>query len=61
MERGTMTGTFSITKVTGLPKEQVTSASHDQPSANGQVAVVTTGSTDDGRAGERRHLRLVRE
>jgi hypothetical protein len=56
-----MQPTFSITKITGLPKEKVTSGSHDQPSANGHAAVVTTGSTNDERAQKRAHLRLVRD
>ena len=56
-----MQSTFSITKITGLPKERVTSGSHDQPSANGHVVVVTTGSTTDERAKKRAHLHLVRD
>lgn len=55
-----MQSTFSITKITGLP-EKVTSGNHDQPSANGHAAVVTTGSTNDERAQKRAHLRLVRD
>jgi hypothetical protein len=55
-----MSSTFSITKITGLPPEQVAVASgeHEQPSPN---VVVTTGSTDDERGGKRAHLRLVRD
>jgi hypothetical protein len=56
-----MQSTFSITKITGLPPEQVTSGDHDRPSANGSFVVVTTGSTNDERAEKRAHLRLVRE
>jgi hypothetical protein len=56
-----MQSTFSITKITGLPPEQVTSGSHDQPSANGSFLVVTTGSTNDEHANKRAHLRLVRD
>jgi hypothetical protein len=56
-----MQSTFSITKITGLPPEQVTSGSHDQPSANGSFVIVTTGSTSDERADKRAHLHLVRE
>lgn len=57
-----MQSTFSITKITGLPPEKVvTSGEHDQPSANGSYAVVTTGSTTDQRAEKRAHLRLVRD
>jgi hypothetical protein len=55
-----MESTFSITKITGLPEGKLTSGSHDQSSANGHAAVVTTGSTDE-RAQQRAHLRLVRE
>jgi hypothetical protein len=56
-----MLSTFSITKVTGLASEMVTSGSHDQPSANGYVVVVTTGSTNAERTEKRAHLRLVRD
>ncbi len=56
-----MSGTFSITKVTGVAPETVTSGDHAQPSANGYVVVVTTGSTNDERAQQRAHLRLVRD
>jgi len=55
-----MSSTFSITKVTGIAPEKVTSGGHAQPSANGQV-VVTTGSTEDERPKSRAHLRLVRD
>jgi hypothetical protein len=56
-----MQSTFSITKITGLPPEQVTSGSHDQPSANGSFVVMATGSTNDERAEKPAHLRLVRD
>jgi hypothetical protein len=56
-----MQSTFSITKITGLPQEKVTSGSHNQPSANGSVVIVTTGSTNDDRAEKRAHLRLVQD
>lgn len=56
-----MSATFSITKITGLPPEAVTPGSHAQPSANGYVVVVTTGSTQDERAKARPHLRLVQD
>jgi hypothetical protein len=56
-----MSATFSITKITGLPPEAVTPGSHAQPSANGYVVVVTTGSTHDERAKARPHLRLVQD
>ncbi len=56
-----MQSTFAITKITGVPPEQVSSGSHDQPSANGFYKVVTTGSTHDEHAEKRAHLRLVRD
>jgi hypothetical protein len=54
-------GTFSITKVTGVPPEAVTSGGHVQPSGNGYVVVVTTGSTEQQQPTRARHLRLVRD
>ena len=56
-----MEGTFSITKVTGLAPEVVTTGGHSQPSGNGYFVVVTTGSTDPDRAKARPHLRLVQD
>jgi hypothetical protein len=53
---------FSITKITGIPPEKVVaSGGHDQPSANGYVAAVTTGSPDERAVKKRDHLRLVRD
>jgi hypothetical protein len=56
-----MSGTFTITKVTGAPPGMVTSGGHAQPSANGYIAVATTGTTKDEHAEKRAHLRLVRD
>jgi hypothetical protein len=58
---GDTVGTFSITKVTGIQPQSVTTGSHDQPSANDYVVVVTTGSTDQQRVSTRSHLRLVQD
>jgi len=56
-----MSGTFTITKVTGAPPGMVTSGGYAQPSANGYVVVATTGTTKDEHAEKRAHLRLVRD
>ena len=51
-----MTGTFTITKVTGAPPWMVASGGHDQPSANGYYVVATSGSTKQNRPSGRPHL-----
>jgi hypothetical protein len=56
-----MTGTFTITKISGAPPGMVTSGGHAQPSANGYYVVATTGSTEQDRPKGRPHLRLVKE
>jgi hypothetical protein len=54
-------GTFSITKVTGVSPETVTTGGHDQPPTTGNVVVVATGSTERDRVDARPHLRVVRD
>jgi hypothetical protein len=57
-----MMGMFSITKITGMPPEAVTSGGHPEPSANGRLVVVTTGSTaQQPSASTRPKLSLVQD